>query len=199
MKFLIKVTLAIISCALAIHAGAMVITFEGFNNIAYNTPITHSGFDIGNTGGQAQQFYDITDTGFVLPNNGNVVLLNNSDAHLFVEQAGGAAFRLTGVEVAAAFSNGPAVRLQVEGFLHNVSTAVVTLGSLGSGYTTLLEAALGMIDRLIFDGLGAAGQFLLDQLALKDNTPVPEPPSIALLSIGLLGLITLRHRNQRRL
>lgn len=189
IKILAFLTIALV----ATQAKAVVITFEGFNNAIYTAPITRSGFNIGNVTGDIQHFHEITSTGFGLPNNGTGVLLNDRNSRIFVEESASAAFSLTSVDVAASLgSNQPAHGIQIEGFLNNISTGIVTLGVLGNGYTTLLGSVLGNVDRIVFDGLGGQGGFILDNLSLNEAgpgpSPVPVPASLLLLGIGLAGI-----------
>jgi len=166
------------------------ITFEGQFNTIYGSPITRSGFDIGNPIGQEQHFHEITSTQFGLPNNGTGVLLNDRDTQIFVVPNGGAGFSLfslVSVDVASALGNSPANDLLITGFLNNVPTGSILVSPLGNGYTTVNGASLGIVDRLVFDGQGGGGGFVLDNLTLN-NAPaaVPEPASLALF--GLAGL-----------
>lgn len=169
-------------------ANATLITFEGHNNTIYNAPITRLGFDIGNPAGQLQHFHEITSTQYGLPSNGTGVLLNDRDTEIFIMQNGGGAFTLGSVDVASALNNNPAMGITIEGFFNNVSTGLISLGTLGAGYTTLLGNSLGIVDKLIFDGIGERGGFIIDNLALNEGSPVPEPATMLLLGFGLLGL-----------
>lgn len=177
---------AAVAFGVASSAQAATITFEGQSNTIYNAPIVRSGFTIGNQGGEEQHFHEITSTSFGLPNNGTGVLLNDRDTTIFVSAVGLATFTLGSVDVAAATGNNPAVSLSVFGFLNNVQTGVINVANLGSGYTTLNGSSLGNIDRLVFDGVGGGGGFVLDNLTL--NAPgagaVPEPTTWALLILG---------------
>jgi PEP-CTERM motif len=175
-------------CALA-----ATITFEGFANTIYSSPIVRLGFTIGNVVGDEQHFHEIDSTQFGLPNNGTGVLLNDRDTRIFVDQ-GGTAFTLTSVDVASALGNGPADGLTITGYLLGGSTGVITLGSLGTGYTALLGGSLGTVDRLVFDGIGAGGGFVLDNLALNEGSAIPEPGTHALIGLGLAGMALLRRR-----
>ena len=178
-------------------ANAAVITFEGQANTEYYAPITRLGFDIGNVVGQEQHFHEVTSTLYSLPNNGTGVLLNDRDTQIFVEANGGATFTLTSVDVASATGNNPAVGLTIEGFNNSISTGLITLTTLGTGYTTLFGNALGLVDTIIFDGIGGAGGFVLDNLALNERA-VPVPATLLLFGTGLAGLAGSRIRRTKK-
>lgn len=176
-----------------------IITFEGQANTIYNAPITRSGFNIGNVAGDEQHFHEIASNNFGLTSNGTGVLLNDRDTRIFVVDQFAATFTLGTVDVATAANNSPAVGITIEGFLNNVSTGFVTLANMGNGFTTLNGAALGTVDRLVFDGTGGAGGFEIDNLTL--NAPaaaVPEPETYAMMlaGLGLLG-VAARRRKQK--
>jgi hypothetical protein len=77
-----------------------------------------------------------------------------------------------------------------------VSTGIVSLASLGTGYTTLAGGALGNVDLIVFDGFGDAGGFVLDNVTLDAAGAAPEPGTLALLGLGLAGLAASRRRKQ---
>ncbi len=185
--------LALILSSTATRAKAAFITFEGQFNTAYNAPITRLGFDIGNPIGQEQHFHEIDSTQFSLPSNGTGILLNDRNTEIFVTLSGGGLFTLNSVDVATALNNSPAVGLTITGFLGVSQTGVVTLANLGTGYTTLSGAALGTVDRIVFDGTGGGGGFVLDNLNVPEGpggsvaTPLPPTLLAGFLGMGLLA------------
>jgi hypothetical protein len=179
-KAFVLISFSALTALAAAPAQAVVISFEGASNTQYNNPITRSGFDIGNPIGQEQHFHEIDSTQFSLPNNGTGVLLNDRDTDIFVIANAGAGFSqfsLTSVDVAASLGNQPANDIRITGFLNNVQTGSLLVSPLGTGYTTIAGASFGIIDRLVFDGIGGSGGFVLDNLALNNapTTSVPEP------------------------
>ncbi len=192
MRFAFFVALACLVPAASVSAAT--ITFEGFENQIYGSPIDRLGFTIGNLAGDEQHFHEITSTGFSLPNNGTGVLLNDRDTRIFVNQ-GGTNFILTSIDVAAALGNSPAVGLTITGYLLGGSTGVITLESLGQGYTTLSGGALGTVDQIVFDGIAGQGGFVLDNLTLNEGeAAIPEPGTYAMMGLGLTALALLRRR-----
>jgi hypothetical protein len=170
------------------------ITFEGSDNTIYEAPIVRLGFTIGNVIGDEQHFHEINSTEFGLPSNGTGILLNDRDTRIFVNQ-GGATFSLTSVDVASALNNNPADGLTITGYLLGVSTGVISLESLGTGYTVLLGGSLGAVDRLVFDGIGGEGGFVLDNLALNEQgQATPEPATWSALLLGLGAIMARRVR-----
>lgn len=195
-KFLAGLASGVFLLAMMGMANATLITFEGHTNTIYNSPITRLGFDIGNVAGQEQHFHEITSTGYSLPSNGTGVLLNDRDTQIFVKENGGGTFTLGSVDVASALGNNPAVGLTIEGFHNNMSTGQISLATLGSGYTTLFGSALGVVDKIIFDGIGGSGGFVLDNLALNERA-VPLPAAMLLFGTGFAGLVGARIRRKK--
>lgn len=187
------VVVALLLSPVAAAAAPIVITFEGFENTIYNSPITRLGFDIGNPVNQEQHFHEITSTNYGLISNGTGVLLNDRDTEIFVIATGGsgATFGLVSVDVATAANNNPAVGINIRGYLNSVLVGTIPLSNLGTVYTTLYGASLGSVDRLVFDGISGSGGFALDNLTLATGSAstVPDPgSSLLLLGMGLLGL-----------
>lgn len=198
MNVVRTLSLCAFAAAAALPAQAVLVTFEGQPNTIYNAPITRGGFTIGNVAGDEQHFHEITSTDYGLPNNGTGVLLNDRNSRIFVEEAGGADFSLYGVDVAAALGNLPAVGLTLEGFLDGISVGTFTISTLGTGYTAV-GATFGTIDRLVFDGIGGSGGFVLDNLDVGDpSNNVPEPLTLALVASGLLMAGAARRTVGRR-
>jgi hypothetical protein len=194
-----KATLALAALAtlLPLNAATVLITFEGEYNTTYGAPIVRSGFTIGNVVGDEQHFHEITSTDYGLPNNGTGILLNDRDTRIFVE-AGGTGFYLDSVDVATALNNYAGTGITISGYYLGGLTG--SFSSLIDGsYVNLLGASLGMVDRLVFDGTGDGGGFVLDNLALTD-TPgqprvVPEPGT-ALMLAGAFAMALLARKRR---
>jgi hypothetical protein len=177
-------------------ADAALLTFEGQENTIYTAPIVRLGFELGNPAGQEQHFHEITSTNYGLPNNGTGILLNDRDTQIYVKAASGLpTFTMPSVDVAAALGNQPAIGLTITGFLGAATTGTINIASLGSGYTSVTGSALGVVDRLIFDGIGGGGGFALDNLLVNN---VPEAASFALVSIAALTYLVRFPRTVHR-
>ena len=178
-----------------VSASAAVLTFEGVNNTIYNAPITRLGFDIGNVVGDQQHFHEITSTGFSLPSNGTGVMLNDRNTRIFIEKNGGGTFSLGNFDAASAgSSNLGGLGITVEGFLGGFSVGSLAVANLGAGYMTLFSGLFGNVDRVVFDGTGLNGGFILDNVSLDEGqgpSPVPIPAGMPLLvaALGALGLL----------
>lgn len=175
-------------------ANAGLITFEGFNNQEYSSPITRDDYVIGNVIGHEQHFHEIDSTQFGLPDNGTGVLLNDRNSQLFVENSLGGIFSLLSVDVAGYFSSNTG--LIIEGFLAGSSVGTINLASMGSAYTSLLGNTLGNVDRLVFDGVNNGGNsnFVIDNLSLVGGISVPEPSTLAIFALGVMGLASRRFK-----
>ena len=173
------------------NASAAVITFEGQTNTIYNAPIVRLGYEIGNPVGDEQHFHEITSTGFGLPNNGTGVLLNDRDTEIYMRDVLLSTFTLGNFDVASALNNQPAASILITGYLGLAPTGSIGT-ALGAGYTTLNGAVLGVVDRLVFDGIGGQGGFVLDNVEL--NPAAPEPASMLLLGLGAAAAAVRRRR-----
>ncbi len=178
-------------------ASASVITFEGSENSIYESPIIRMDLLIGNPAAQEQHFHEITSTGYDLPNNGTGVLLNDRDTEIYFAPNAGApftTFSLNSVDVAAATGSGPATGLTITGYLLGSPTGSIIL-SIDGTWVNVGGSSLGTIDRVVFDGTGGGGGFVLDNFDFGDGSAaVPEPASIVLATLGLGVLAIFRRR-----
>ena len=190
---------AAIGLALSTAAPALAVTtltFEGQFNTIYTAPIQRSGFDVGNVVGEQQHFHEIDSNGFGLASNGTGVLLNDRDTQIFLSKVGGGTFSLTSVDVASSLNNSPGTGITVSGFLANVLTGTITIANL-SQFQTASGAALGTVDRILFDGTGGGGGFELDNVVLDGavSGAVPESSTwmMMIAGFGIIGS-TMRRR-----
>jgi hypothetical protein len=187
--------LSLLLSPLSAYAAPVIITFEGFSNTIYNSPITRLGYDIGNPPAQEQHFHEADSTLYGLVSNGTGVLVNDRDTEIFLVATGNsmATFTLFSVDVATSLNNYPAVGIDIRGYLNNVLVGTVSLANLGGVFTTLSGASLGTVDRLVFDGIGDQGGFELDNITL--NAGVPDAgSSLLLLGIAIAGLKAWKQR-----
>ncbi len=187
--------LSVLAILLPLTAAPVVITFEGQYNTIYDAPIVRGGFTIGNVVGDEQHFHEITSTDFGLPNNGTGILLNDRDTRIFVE-TGGTSFYLDSVDVAASTGSNPGTGITISGYYLGGVTGSFSSPIDGS-YVNLLGASLGLVDRIVFDGTGGQGGFVLDNLALNDTpgqTVVPEPGTALLLAGAFVAAGLARRR-----
>jgi hypothetical protein len=123
-----------------------------------------------------------------------------------MSRAGGGTFVVTGLDAGEMFSGGhpeyAATQINYVGTLSNVTVTSGTLnldglidgpGGINDFQTFGLNAAL--VDTIVFSGAGGAGNngFSLDNLTVQDAV-VPEPGTLALAGLGLLGLARSRRR-----
>jgi hypothetical protein len=130
-------------------------------NTIYTSPITRSGFVLGNVTGDERHFHELNSTLFPseYPSNGTGILANDRDSHLFVEQVGQGAFVLSSVDVSgtlAGSGGGASSTVSITGFLSNVQTGVINVPVSGS-YVNVSGTTLGTVDRLVFHGFGPNG------------------------------------------
>ena len=174
----------------AASAQAVTITFEGHSNAIYESgPINRSGFLIGNPVGQEQHFHELDSTVYNTPNNGTGILANDRNTDIFVKDAGSTVFTLGSVDVGSYSASS----LAITGYRNGNVTNVINV-ALGSSFATVSGAALGTVDRIVFDGIGGDGGFVLDNLTLSAGAAVPEPATWAMMiaGFGLAGVATRR-------
>lgn len=196
-----RVFVLILGLAVCVNlASASVITFEGSENTIYDSPIVRLDLLIGNPVEQEQHFHEITSTNYGLPNNGTGILLDDRDTEIYFAPNAGApftTFSLNSVDVAAATGSGPATGLTITGYLSGSPTGSIIM-EIGGTWVNVSGSSLGTVDRVVFDGTGGAGGFVLDNFDFNDgsapSSSVPEPASIVLATLGPGALAILRRR-----
>lgn len=184
--------LAAVTCAAALCAGgashAAVLTFDDppvigidNNNLAI---YTESGFTLT---GQAASF---------LPLDASLIGGIDGATLLSLMAVGGGAFSLASMDYAfydLGFGAEPGM-LSVTGLLNGVQVASQTF-ALGARAGVSFGAAFGNLTTATFSGTSA---FALDNLNASPQTaPVPEPATVALIAVGLMGVMLGVNRRQR--
>jgi hypothetical protein len=195
MKKITRIALAAVLAAMVpqtAHAQTT-LTFEGQENTIYSSPITRSGFVIGNVAGQEQHFHEISGPSYSVPGSTSGVFMNDRDTQSFLQAIDGSAFTLSSFDIASYFGQS----FTATGFLGGQQVGSIS-GSLGSLTTTSGFGA--SVDRVVFDGIGGDGGFALDNIVL--NSPmaaaVPEPGTWALMLFGFGGIGTALRRGRRQ-
>lgn len=197
----LRVSAAFMALSAGTVTTAQTITFEGQANTIYTSPITRSGFVIGNTADSfVEHFHEIDSTGFSLTSNGTGVLLNDVDTKIFLEAVGGGPFSLASFDIATSGpSNNGGLSFIATGYLNNLVVGTTT-GALTNQFVTF--SGFANVDRIVFDGAGVVGGqgggFELDNFVLNSTitAAVPEPSTWAMMLIGF-GAIGASMRRRR--
>lgn len=105
MKLSKRLALAAVIAATVPHIAQAqtILTFEGQENTIYSSPITRSGFVIGNVAGQEQHFHEISGPGYSVPGSTSGVFMNDRDTQSFLQALDGSAFTLSSFDIASYF------------------------------------------------------------------------------------------------
>jgi hypothetical protein len=207
---MIKKSIAAIAIGLAsMGANASTIDFQNlsFGDCAYyGYNVSSGGFDF--TGNPADGALFGCSAGLIGGNTSNALINANSRSMLTMTRTGGGVFDLTSFYAGSRFdylnpngfnSYGQAMGMDLVGTVSGGGTvnASITFNGgnfaqylMGAGFSNLTSVTMSVA------GLGDTIEFLIDDIVVDESTQVPEPGSLALLGLGILGLAAQRRRKQ---
>ncbi len=211
-RFLASALLAVAAFGAGV-ASATTVTFEDVASGILPLPISSTGFQF--TGaGLVGVTPDGSDCGPLCSANGSqrvlipgsifgavAITMSRIDAATFALVA------LDGAEMFSGIAENDAARIDYVGYLAAmvVTSGFLTLDGINDGpggvadFQTFGISGV-MVDRIVFSGSGGTNgnnAFALDNLVTLDNT-VPEPGTLAVVGLGLVGLAAVRRRRPAR-
>ena len=190
---------ALASLVLFVSAPAMAVPilldFEGDTGSATRV-IDHKGFDFTGSRGDASWVKSPSFFNVVFPTSGNFLAWSNGGAEL--QFSGGGLFSFQSAWLAGRNGNcagGGTLQQTVRGFVggSEVANTQIALGCTGQLQQFTFGGAFASVDRIQFDE--HVVNLILDDL-LVDTLSVPEPGTLALFGIGLVGLGLTRRRRK---
>ena len=194
--------LAVFSCGISSMSQALIIDFEDLpagSCIDLGTSATSGGFTFSSGPGNNLFACD------ALANGGNTTraLIDANGPALITMDLGGSSFGVAGFDAGSRssdFTGGigqtfqSSIALLVTGFLTAGGTVSQQFDFNGTDFESWsLSAAFGSLTSITFTGIGnqtfTDPEFLIDNIVTSDvGAPIPVPPTVALLGLGLLGL-----------
>lgn len=186
-----KKVLSLIAClSLTCAVNATIIDFDALAvSGSYNGALVEDGYDL-----NFNQMY--VASGSTSTATTEIERLYDSNGTFTISESLGAAFEFVSIDWE--WEYGEVANISLEGFFNGVSLGVDTFNSATNSYTTFASTNLfGLtIDTLVINAdrsVRSGGSF--DTLVLNESVNIPEPTSIFLLGLGLVGVVFSRKKN----
>lgn len=203
-----KIFAGLLLAVSSIGAQASTVDFQdlSFGNCAYygSGGVTSGGYSFAGNTADANLFG--CSAGLVAGNTSNALINANAHSIITMAQVGGGVFSLTSFEAGnrfdAPYYYGTSTGLDVVGFLNGGGTVSQQFAFNGNAFEQFtLGSGFFNLDYVVFTAIGNAGsngaagsEFVIDNIVVNESVAVPEPASLALLALGLLGFAATRRR-----